>query len=100
MVILPRYCKEISRYAAVPDCWVRYLARKVLLQVCYGAAVTSLGVEEGIANSCLRGGYVYAEEEGRLCFPLVHLHSVKISRQTRVKRLGAYIAIVGTVIGK
>jgi hypothetical protein len=71
MVILPRYCKEMSRYAAVPDCWVRYLARKVLL--CYGAAVSSLGVEQGIADSCLRGGCVCAEEEGRLCFPLAHL---------------------------
>jgi len=62
--------------------------------------VTLLRVEEEIANLCLRGGYVYAEEEGRLCFLLVYLYSVKISCQTRVKRLGAYIAIVSTVIRK
>jgi hypothetical protein len=98
MVILPRYCKEISFYAAVPDCWICYLARKALfLWSCREFSRGGAGGRRFTSS----GGCACAEEEGRLYFPLAHLLiAFKVSRQTRVKRLCAYVAIVGTVIGK
>jgi hypothetical protein len=61
-----------------------------------GAAVSSLEVEQGIADSRLRGRM--RGRGGSALLPTgTSTHSVKNSRQTRVRRLSAYIAIAPSI---
>jgi hypothetical protein len=64
-----------------------------------GAAVSSLEVEQGIADSRLRGGGLRMRGRGgsALLPTGTSTHSVKNSRQTRVRRLSAYIAIAPSI---